>query len=369
MKQGRWLRFTILIAVFALVAAACGDDDEGSASTSGGDDVSGTLVFFAYEDSFLPRVMDPFIAAHPNLNVEMPAFSDEEETETKLRAGFEADVVEMCAGEIGGMVENGLLQPIDTSRITDWDKIFPLFLNGPGTFDENGNVYMVPLQGGAAGIVYNVDDVPNGITSYEEMFITLDYDGYIAIDSNYTNSIGDALMALGYGPDIFNATDEQVTEAVDLLIGLKQSGKIRTTHDSDSEIVNLLATGEVVAVAHGFSSLVATLASEGVNVEYVAPAEGEISWNCGHGIATNAKNVDAAYALINHYMSVDSQVAFAEEEEYLASNSRVIDEADPEIVATYGLDSPAKAFTGTINEGEPAHDEWWQDEWRRFESS
>jgi spermidine/putrescine transport system substrate-binding protein len=366
MKHGKWLRIAVLVAVFALVAAACGDDDEGG----GGDgEISGTLVFFAYEDSFLPAVMEPFQAAYPDLNVEMPAFSDEEETETKLRAGFEADVVEMCAGEIGGMVENGLLQSIDTSRIDDWDKIFPLFLNGKGTFDEDGNVYMVPLQGGSAGIVYDTDAIPGGIASYEEMFITGTYDGYIAIDDNYTNSIGDALMALGYGPEIFEATEAQVAEAVDLLIGLKQSGKIRTLHDSDSEIVNLLATGEVVAVAHGFSSLVATLDSEGVNVAYVAPAEGEVSWNCGHGIAVDSKNVDNAYALINHYMSVESQVSFAEEEEYLASNSRVLEEADPEIVAAYGLGAPGNAFTGTIYEGEPELDEVWLDEWRRFQSS
>lgn len=366
-KTRIWSRLVVLTAVLALLAVACGDDDTGSDGSDGG--LTGTLVFFAYEDSFLPRVMDPFEAAHPNLNVEMPAFSDEEETETKLRAGFGADVVEMCAGEIGGMVSTGLLQPIDTSRIDDWDLIFPLFLDGKGTFDEDGNVYMVPLQGGAAGIVYDNDAVPGGISSYEEMFITGDYEGFIAIDENYTNSIGDALMALGYGPDIFEATEAQVTEAVDLLISLKESGRIRTTHDSDSEIVNLLATHEVVAVAHGFSSLVATLADEDVDVSYIAPAEGEVSWNCGHGIGADATNVDAAYALINHYMSVEAQIAFADEEDYLASNSRVVEEGDPDVVAAVGLDSPGGSFSGTIYEGEPELDDFWLDEWRRFRSS
>jgi len=365
MKQTRWWKPAVAMVVLVMLAAACGDDDEGTATG----ELTGTLVFFAYEDSFLPRVMDPFEAAHPDLKVEMPSFSDEEETETKLRAGFEADVVELCAGEIGGMVTTGLLQPIDTSRIDDWDLIFPLFLDGKDTFDEEGNIYMVPLQGGASGIVYNTDDVPGGISSYEEMFITGDYDGFIAIDENYTNSIGDALMALGYGPDIFEATEAQVTEAVDLLISLKDSGRIRTTHDSDSSIVNLLATSEVVAVAHGFSSLVSVLDGEGVNVTYVAPTEGEVSWNCGHAISADAKNVDAAYAMINHYMSVDAQIAFADVEEYLASNSRVVDEGDPDVVAAVGLDSPAQSFTGTIYEGEPEIDEFWLDEWRRFQSS
>ena len=37
--------------------------------------------------------------------------------------------------------------------------------------------------------------------------------------------------------------------------------------------------------------------------------------------------------------------------------------------AAYGLASPGDAFTGTIYEGEPELDEFWLDEWRRFQSS
>lgn len=362
MMRHLWLRAAICILVLTVLGAACGDDDEG-----GGDDISGTLIMFAYEDSFLPRVMDPFEEAHPDLVVEKPNFEDEEEAETKLRAGFQADIVELCAGEVGGMVTGGLLQPIDTSRIDDWDKIFPLFLGGEGTVDDEGNVYMVPLQGGTSGIIYNTDAIPGGITSYEDLFFG-DYDGYVAISESYGNSIADMALALGYGPDIWSIDEAQIAEAVDQLIALKGT-RIRTTFAGDADLVNLLATEEVVAAAHGFPSLMATLEEAGVNVEYVAPAEGEISWVCGHGIAADAQNLDAAYALINHYMSVESQIAFAEEEEYLASNSRVLDEGDPEVIAQYGLDQPGEAYTGAIPESEPELESVWQDEWRRYISS
>jgi spermidine/putrescine-binding protein len=361
-RRGIWVRLAWCAVVLAVVGAACGDDEGGQ-----GSGISGTLVMFAYEDSFLPRVMDPFEAAHPELTVQKPNFEDEEEAETKLRAGFQADIVEMCAGETGGMIAGGLLQPIDTTRIDDWDKIFPLFLGGEGTVDDAGNVYMVPLQGGTSGIIYNTDAIPEGISSYQELFFG-DYEGYIAISESYGNSIADMALALGYGPDIWAIDATQVAEAVDQLIALKGT-RIRTTFAGDADLVNLLATQEVVASAHGFPSLVATLAEAGVNADYVAPAEGEISWVCGHGISATAQNVDAAYALINHYLSVESQVAFAEEEEYLATNSRVLEEADPEVIAQYGLDAPGEAYTGAIPESEPENDEVWLDEWRRYVSS
>jgi spermidine/putrescine transport system substrate-binding protein len=266
------------------------------------------------------------------------------------------------------MVTGGLLAPIDTSRIDDWDLILPIFKDGKGTVDDEGNVYMVPLQGGAAGLIYNNDMVPEGIDSYDELFFG-DWEGTIAVSNEPINTIGDMLLALGYGPDIYEATDEQVTEAVDALIEAKKSGRIRAYFDSDTDLFNLLATEEVAAAAHGFSSLVHRLAEEDVTATYVAPAEGEVSWNCGHGISANAENVDAAYALINWYMTPFVQITFADVEDYLASNRRTLDEGDPEIVERVGLRAPAEEFTGTIYEGDPENREFWQDEWRRFQTS
>ena len=360
----KWWKLAVLLVILSMLAAACGDDDSGS----GDGELSGTLVFFAYEDSFLPEVLDPFREAHPNLNIETPAFADEDETETKLRAGFQADVVEMCAGEVGDMVSGGLLAPIDTSRIDDWDLILPIFREGKGTVDDSGNAYMVPLQGGAAGLIYNEEMVPDGIDSYDELFFG-DWEGTIAVSNEPINTIGDMLLALGYGPDIYEVSDEQVTEAVDALIEVKDSGRIRAFFDSDTDLFNLLATGEVAASAHGFSALVGRLAEEGVTTKYVAPAEGEVSWNCGHGISANAENLDAAYALINWYMTPFAQITFADIEEYLASNGRTIEEGDPDVVEAMGLRAPAETFSATIYEGDPDNREFWQDEWRRFQSS
>jgi len=80
---------------------------------------SGSVVFFGHEDSFLLDVLNPFVES-TGVEVNRREFDDEDETETKLRAGFQADVVEICSGEAGSLIEAGLVQPIDTGRIDKW---------------------------------------------------------------------------------------------------------------------------------------------------------------------------------------------------------------------------------------------------------
>ena len=354
-------RSVIAIATMALVLAACGGGTTTttaaeSVGTSGG----GTVVFFGYEDSFLPDVLEPFEEA-TGIDVKTPAFADEDETEAKLRAGFEADVVELCSGEAGSMIEAGLLQPVDTGRIDDWDAIFPSFKEGEDVVDEEGNVWIVPLQGGPFGIVYLADEV-EPITSYQQLFFG-EFEGDIAVSEEPVSTIWDMAMALGYGPRVDEITNDQVVEAVDALIALD---RIRTTWSEDGDLIQLFATGEIVAAAHATPDIAAALQEEGIDAVYVAPAEGQILWKCGHGLAANAKNLDAAYRLINHYLSPEMQLVFAEEYGYLASNSKILDVAPPELVEELRLDDPGAVDQVTIPEGLPDDEEFWDDQWQRF---
>ncbi len=366
------MRLASIALAVALVAAACGDSGSGGSSpatsgaaapstdaTAGGP--SGTVVFFGYEDSFLPDVLQPFEEA-TGVKVETPAFADEDETETKLRAGFEADVVEVCAGEAGSLIDAGLLQPIDTSRIDDWDAIFDSVKAGDQVIADNGDVYIVPLQAGPFGIVYLADEVSEPVDSYAKLF-SADFPGDIAVSDEPVNTIWDMALALGYGPEVDKITDEQVVEAVDALTALDT---IRTTWSGDGDLVQLFASGEIVAANHATPDIASELQDEGINAVYVAPEEAQILWTCGHGLAANAKNLDAAYALINHYLDPQSQLVFAEEYDYLASNSKILDVAPPELVADLGLDDPGAIDQVSVPEGLPEDEAFWDEEWNRF---
>ncbi len=345
-----------------LLAAACGSDVSSAGSGSdAGELASSTVVFFGYEDSFLDSVLDPFVES-TGMDVKTPAFADEDETETKLRAGFEADVVELCAGEVGSMIESGLLQPVDTSRISAWDSVFDSVKAGEGVIAENGDVYIVPLQGGPFGIVYLAEEVTTPITSYSQLFDP-GFDGDIAVSEESISTIWDVAMALGHGPEVDQITDAQVVEAVDVLTGLDT---VRTTWSEDGDLVQLFAAGEIIAANHATPDIAEALQDEGINAVYVAPEEGQILWKCGQGISANATNLDGAYALINHYLDPEMQLIFAEEYGYLASNSEILDIAPQELVDDLGLADPGAIDLVTIAEGLPDNEDFWEEEWSRF---
>ena len=72
-----------------------------------------------------------------------------------LGAGRRADVVEVCSNESAErLARQGLLQPLDTSRIPQWDRLYPVLKDLPGVVVD-GEVYMVPVTAAVTGILYD----------------------------------------------------------------------------------------------------------------------------------------------------------------------------------------------------------------------
>ena len=52
---------------------------------------------------------------NPDVEVRTATFESNDEAAAKIKAGFKADVVEVCLDEQGPLIDAGMLQPIDTS--------------------------------------------------------------------------------------------------------------------------------------------------------------------------------------------------------------------------------------------------------------
>jgi spermidine/putrescine transport system substrate-binding protein len=406
-----WLRIAIMGLVFVLVAAACGDDDEPQAATPAPTTEpatapttepmaepttepmaeptteptpaptteptmappalpSGTVSFFAFEDSFLPAVFDPLRAAYPDLDIQTSSFSSEDESETKLRAGFEADVVNTCAGPVESKVKAGLLQPIDTSRIEDWDRVFPVFRDAPGVVID-GEVYMVPQFGGSTGIIYDSEAWPGGTASYADLFNNPDVPGSVAIGDAVIVTFAIAAMAAGiedpYGVEM---TQEQIDMVKDFLIE-KKGDRIRTIFEGDSDLVSLLQGGEVVAAAPGYPGVTNILNEAGAEGRYkwVGADEASFVWVCGQSIAADAKNIDGAYAVINWYFRPETALEFATRYQFFGGNSRILDISTQEQIETLFLDGPEQIFGSSMIAIQPSNFDAWLDAWREFLAS
>jgi spermidine/putrescine-binding protein len=85
---------------------------------------SGPVTLFQWQDYMEPA----FLADYQKTYNEKPAitiFADEDEAFSKMRAGFKPDVMGPCYYEFPRWKEAGLLAPIDTSKLKNWDKISP----------------------------------------------------------------------------------------------------------------------------------------------------------------------------------------------------------------------------------------------------
>ena len=67
------------------------------------------------------------------------------------------------------MVNKGMYQPLDTSRLEHWDDIWPGMKELPGVVVD-GEIYIVPVDAGTAGIMYNADEITTPPDSWTDLF-------------------------------------------------------------------------------------------------------------------------------------------------------------------------------------------------------
>ena len=350
-------RSMAVLSALVMLAGACSSGDSTlepgrppSGTATG--EVSGTVTLFGYEDNFVPEVLDPFVAEHPDLEIRTAVFSNNDEAVTKLQNGFQADVINVCTEETGRMVALGLLQPIDTGRIEAWDTLFPALRDQPGVV-QDGEVYMIPNVGGTSGVIYNPEEVPEGIDSYRDLFEDPALAGRVTLEDSASTVIAIGALALGHD-DPFQLTDEDITEIRDYLI--EHKSQIRALFKGDADFLNLYRTGEIVA-GFGYHDYRATMEREGIPVEFV-PAEGSLAWICGVGLSAQTENVDAAYAAMNYYISPTPQTFYAESYTYVVSDQRTVDQLDPKLVTELGLDDPSHLESAIALQLPENYDAW-----------
>lgn len=346
--------FAWLLAA-ALLAVSCASGDESENADPGESppaQVSGSVTLFGYEDNFVPEVIDPFLAKYPDLDVRTAVFSSNDEAVTKLQSGFQADVINVCTEETGRMVDLGLLQPIDTSRIEAWNTLFPSLKEQPGVMLD-GEVYMVPNVGGTSGIIYNPEEVPQGADSYRDLFEDPTLAGKVTLEDFAGTVIPIGALALGH-EDPFDLTTAEIVEIRDYIIAHKD--QIRTFFRGDADFLNLYRSGEIVA-GFGYHDYRAAMSREGIPVEFVS-AEGSLAWVCGVGLSSNVQNEDAAYAAMNYYVSPEPQSFYAESYTYIVSDQRTLDVLDPTLVSELGLDDPEQLESAIALQIPDNYDEW-----------
>jgi putative spermidine/putrescine transport system substrate-binding protein len=228
----------------------------------------------------------------------------------------------------------GVMQPMDTKRIKNVDKIVPLFLNGklkPDSAVAQGTaphtvgfvegkdstkfaksqtqwMTMIPTIYNADTLGIRPDLVGRPITSWKDI-MDPKFKGKTSILNIPSIGIMDAAMiceAMGeikYG-DKGNMTRAEIDKTIAILTEAKKAGQFRAFWKTFDESVNLMASGEVV-IQSMWSPAVTAVRAKGIPCVYQPLAEGYRAWGGGLGIAKHLSGLelDAAYEYINWYLS------------------------------------------------------------------
>ena len=295
------------------------------------------LTVFTWEGYNLPMFYEAYLAQH-GADPEFAIFGEEEEAFQKLRAGFRADLAHPCTQSVRRWKDAGLVKPIDTARIEQWERIFPRFLDIRGV-GIDGDFYMMPWDWGNESILYRTDLVDISEESYA-LFLDERYKGRFAtFDSVDTMAYLGGLIAGASDP--YNMADAEIEKAAEIF--RKMHANMRFYWTTVDQVYQALAAGEVVA-ATAWNESVWALKDEGVPVKFMNPKEGIMTWVCGLVLLNEGPgNEDLAYDYLNALLSPETGASLISEYGYGHSNRDSLGLVDAETLDKIGI-TDAEAF-------------------------
>ena len=229
------------------------------------------------------------------------------------------------------MVELEMLTPLDFSKITGLERLFPRFLNPE--YDP-GNQHSLPVSWGTTGLIYNsktLKEIPedwNYLWEHQQQLSKR-----MTLLNDIREVMGATLRMLGYS---YNSTNpQQIKEAYEKLRLLKPHIASFTTDTWRDQVLS----GDLL-IAMCYSSDANEVMKENEDLQYVLPKSGSSLWIDTLAIPKNAPNPEAAYAWINFMLQPDVAGQICERLSFATANKAAFNSLSPETQNNQSLFPP-----------------------------
>ena len=295
------------------------------------------LLVFDYAGFEKPEFHQTYIAKNGD-DPTFAFFGDEEEALQKVLSGFKADVAHICAGSVKKWIDAGVIEPWDTSKITEYANL-DKNLTGEQVAGAGADVYFIPTDFGSTAISYNSKEVPPEDVASLDVFLNPKYAGRMSIPDNVDDAYALAYLATGV-TNWQDVTDDQFKAASDWLRQVHQN--LRTYWVDPAEVAQLLATGEVL-VAWTWNETLPTMRDQGFPIGFQRDAtQGSSLWLCGMVDLKNGPgSEDKVYDYVNSFLDKTSTQALMDGG-WGQANKPAMDALGPEALVAAGL-GPTKA--------------------------
>ena len=324
------------VLVLAVMAAACGSDDDAEtsqpeqpATTAAPDDsaidagtedeegtttsapeeapsttqdaqgaeaaeqIGGEVNLYNWTDYISEDLLSQF-TEETGIAVNLSNYDSNETMLATLAAGGTGyDVIVPSDYIIPLLIEQDLIQPIDAFALENAANIDPAFLD---PYFDVGRVYTAPYLYGTTGLAVDTSQVAVPPTSWAEFFAVAEgSDGSIGMMNDQVEVIHAVLRAVGVEPCSTDPAD--YGRAEELLDGFKSSVSVI---NSDG-IIERMAAGEN-SIHMEWNGAAYRSWLENPNLVYVYPSDGLTLWQDNFAVPTGAPNLEQAKVFINWMM-------------------------------------------------------------------
>ncbi|HEX7172525.1 MAG TPA: extracellular solute-binding protein [Candidatus Limnocylindria bacterium] len=343
-------RFATVSAILALLLVACTGSGTGSEEPAASDapesqaaasepapseaaEEPNELLVLEWSGYEAEDFWVDFAEANPDTEVTFE-FGDTDATILGLmEGGSQADIVHFYTGWQQFYVDAGLVREIDTSKLTNWDKV-PVEYQQLGQID--GKQYFVPWDWGFTSILYNTEQVEE-VTSWDVLFDE-QYAGHVSMWNDGPGAV--AVSSYIHGWDETNLTDEQLAEIEAEWIAQKPLNAFYWT----GEYVDLCPAVQdgTVWVAYAWQGCYATALAAGDPVAYANPEEGRNSWVGLYGISAETESYNLALEFLDMKLAEASCGNAVTLFYYGCANGDVMAAIeDPVLIEAFGINDPS----------------------------
>ena len=315
--------YASLASVFMAVALLCGAQPvlaglcpiplEAEAAEKSGEQ---QVIVYNWSEYIPQDVLDDF-TKETGIKVVYSTFETNEAmyAKVKLLRGKDYDVVVPSTYFVENLRNDGLIQELDHSRLTNMGNLDPKLLDQ--AYDP-GNKYSIPYMWGAVGLAYNAKYVkPETLRSWKDL-LRPEFKGKIILTDDLRDAFGLALHAKGYS---VNSTDpEEVKAAFGFLAQLKSSVRV-----FDVTAIKQALISEEVWLGPIWNGDYLVAQEENGDLAFVFPEDGPILWSDNFVITSGAVNVDNAYTFINFMLRPDIAARCIEEYKYSSPNLKAVE--------------------------------------------
>ena len=261
-------------------------------------------------------------------------------TQTELLSGSTAyDCWEIIAERLPSIVQTGLVSPIEVSALQNWSGIADSFTKPSDKWEPRaqitGQIWTDESQTALNMVptVYNFDSIgfrpdlvdPEDAAMWSSLFDPK-FKGKTGLNVDPLIAFGQAILAMNElkllevkNPG--NPDAAAIEEAAKFLISKKKEGQFRALWGDFGELVNLLASGEMV-IADAWQPAVMAVKAQGVPCSYATMTNGYRGWAIGVAPMKSSPNLEAVTAYADFWLSGPPAVAVSEQG-YYSPNDKV----------------------------------------------